>query len=47
MTPKPEMDNEQRVRLHADWLIKLKEAAILAEENIKKIAKEELNIKRT
>lgn len=45
VTPKPEMDNEQRVRLHAGWLMKLREATTLAEENIKKLAKEELDIK--
>jgi Rad3-related DNA helicase len=45
VTPDPEMDNEQRMRLHAGWLMKLREAAILAEENIKKLAKEELQKK--
>ena len=39
------MENEQKLRLHAGWLMKLREAAILAEENIKKLAKEELDIK--
>ncbi|AKB40368.1 ATP-dependent helicase [Methanosarcina mazei] len=45
VTPDSDMENEQKLRLHAGWLMKLREAAILAEENIKKLAKEELDIK--